>query len=267
MIINKVVLTPEEERQHAQLLKQLEAIAEHQKQYNKGLAKVGNAAKGKPKEGPEWAAVRAYIDEHKPALSAELEEHTAKDNEFWERVEQRYIASFNKDTAALLGDVQEILDSITKEDFIEYIKLRTVVDDIGTEFFNQPADPARALIIDAYYTERYKAFYAYALHPLRVQLNALHEWGQDLEPLLAKVRARAADFYTEEPLDFPEIKRTRSPLKKEAEGDTEGLENQQSKRPKKIEEPLSKLSNTAMLFDFFSSRSPACGGCGIDERD
>lgn len=216
MIINKVVLTPEEERQHAQLTEQSKIIAKRNMQYNKGLAKLGDAAKGKPKEGPEWAAVRAYIDERKPALSAEFEEFTAKSDAFWAQVEQRYIDSFNKDTAALLGDVQEILDSITRENFIEYTKLRTVVDEIG-EKLEQPTDPARALIIDAYYTERYKAFYAFALHYVRVQMNALHEWGQDLEPLLAKVRARAADFYPEEPLDYPKITRTRSPLKKELE--------------------------------------------------
>lgn len=119
-------------------------------------------------------------------------------------IEQRYIDSFNGDTAAILDDVQEIVDATEKEEYLEYQKRlsQEVRDVIGKNLQLAKKSPSKenkarykdlqAMAIRGYVNCRF-----FILTRIRVQLNALMYYNSKSEhdKAIAIVEARAEQFY------------------------------------------------------------------------
>lgn len=137
-----------------------------------------------------------YIGETK------LEEwHTLekKANSIWREVENRYIK--DRKAKGLLEDAKEIIESITKEDYLKYTEVH--LDQVAK--LQKGGAPADSLVIlKELAVESYDNCYNYVLHPVRVQLNGLAETPDGTDKVIAMVEKQVAKWYVKpQPAYFP----------------------------------------------------------------
>lgn len=108
----------------------------------------------------------------------------------WE-VENRYIK--DRKGKGLLADVREIVEAVTKKDFLARIQSQKDQLDILRKEGIQEED---LTLLKEYTKENYDNAYHYILYFLRVQLNGLHALGEaEEEKALAIVEKRAGQWY------------------------------------------------------------------------
>ena len=116
--------------------------------------------------------------------------HEDANNIKWE-VEARYIK--DRKGKGLLADVREIVEAITKEDFLA--RIQSQKDQIAILRKEGIAEEDLTLLKE-YTKENYDNAYQYILYFLRVQLNGLHALGEaEEEKALAIAEKRAGQWY------------------------------------------------------------------------
>lgn len=259
MIIWKPQPTPEQQAQLDEIYKEMrECAGKYTGYFDSKRAEIDALEAADNHEAAE--KIRARLRKKRADFNSEIKALSDKELEIGLEMDKAYIDKFNKNKAALLADAKEILNALTKDDFIDYIQRFNISRDL-TKFVNEATEkgelePWQILQHEAYFTERYKAFYMFSLHPLRIHLKALDEWAESSEELLDLAARRAGEFYPEEPLEFPKVTTTRGEL-------PEALENQQSKQPKNVIEPLSKLNTGVALFDWLNRENALPGQISI----
>lgn len=124
-------------------------------------------------------------------------------------VENKYIESFNGDVEAILNDLQAIVNTIEKEDYISWQSRRK--RDLAPLLENKPPEGSSPERLEAYdrtkalSVESYANCYFYVSSFVRVQLNALLTDGitEDVaDKAIAIIKDKALSFYPEAPLQI-----------------------------------------------------------------
>jgi len=129
-------------------------------------------------------------------------------------IEQRYINHFNKDTDALINDCRIIIDAVDLEGFNKFIETQAEILTLAKQNLknrvNKTADDRKRLgaatqLLAVYGTKNYRSFTKFLLKEIRVQLNALAQWGLEdssTNDEINKLIVQKAKEYYKDPIDF-----------------------------------------------------------------
>lgn len=125
---------------------------------------------------------------------------TARD-EYIRSIEQRYIESYKGNIEEILDDVREIVESVGKTEYLEYLKRRTedlkplLADKPGKDSSDMDRDRFRG--VKALTVRGYTTFYYFLLGKIRLQINALNYYQSEegKAQAIAIVEAKAESFY------------------------------------------------------------------------
>lgn len=106
-------------------------------------------------------------------------------------IEDRYIKSHSK--KEILSDVQEIVNAVEKEDFIEVLAERKNI--LNSLVITNDEDGQATEILRGYTVENYQNCYEFISYSLRVQLNALANDKEATDKVKAIVEKRASLWY------------------------------------------------------------------------
>lgn len=122
-----------------------------------------------------------------------------KANSIWREVENRYIK--DRKAKGLLEDAKEIIESITKEDYLKYTEVN--LEQVAQ--LQKGGAPEDSLaILKELAVESYDNCYNYVLRPVRVQLNGLTETPDGTDKVIAMVEKQVAQWYVKpQPTHFP----------------------------------------------------------------
>ena len=149
------------------------------------------------------AAIHRFMEESQPFYThgkiSELEKCVQRYAEETGRIETqvkyRYILAFDGDKTAIMRDVDEILEAVTKEDFRAEIEANSQ--------YPVPEDTSEELagFFRRRYTEDYPNFCAFLTELLQPQIEAFQYYGYPEEEIKELIRQKADSFY-QKPTEF-----------------------------------------------------------------
>lgn len=155
----------------------------------------------------------AFVNSLEPSNAEELADEVLerwraldrKAKDIKKRVEDRYIESFKGNEKGILADIEEIVQSIEREDYQERVKeqLRQIAV-LTANVDKEKLGDYNIETLERLATENYTNCYDFVLYHLRVQLNALAFYEMDTAKAEAIVEKRVALWYVKPtPSYFP----------------------------------------------------------------